>query len=96
VDRWSTPPGATPVPPKDPTTALARAFGAAVRAQRERMRLSQEEFGFRAGLDRTYVSRVERGVRNPTLRVLIVVSRALGVRPSTLLRRAEDDAGIVD
>ena len=43
------------------------AFGEAVRAERERKDLSQEELGFEAGLDRTYVSGIERGVRNPTV-----------------------------
>jgi transcriptional regulator with XRE-family HTH domain len=79
---------------RDETAELARAFGAAVREQRERLGLSQEEFGFQAGLDRTYVSGVERGVRNPTLRIVLRVCRALDVRPSTLMRRAEDAAGM--
>ena len=39
---------------------------------------SQEEFGERAGLHRTYVSGLERGVRNPTVTVLEKIARALG------------------
>ena len=73
---------------------LAQAFGAALREQRERQGFSQEGFGFEADLDRTYVSGVERGVRNPTLRIIVKLCRALGVRPSTLLRRAEDASGL--
>lgn len=41
--------------------------GPAFRALRERAELSQEELAFRAGLDRTYVSGIERGRRNPSL-----------------------------
>ena len=78
---------------RDDTAAFARAFGAAVRAQREKLGLGQEDFGFEADLDRTYVSGIERGVRNPTLRIVVQIARALGVRPSLLLRRAEDAAG---
>ena len=40
---------------------------------------SQEELAARSGLDRTYVSGVERGVRNPTVEVLDRLARALGV-----------------
>lgn len=40
---------------------------------------SQEEFAERAGLHRTYVSGVERGVRNPTVTVLEKLARGLGV-----------------
>jgi transcriptional regulator with XRE-family HTH domain len=58
---------------------LARHFGEAVRRQRLLVRLSQEELGARADLDRTYVSGVERGRRNPTLTVLYRLSEALGV-----------------
>lgn len=42
--------------------------GPAFRELRERAELSQEELAFRAGLDRTYVSGIERGRRNPSLK----------------------------
>ena len=51
--------------------------------------LSQEELGFRADLDRTYVSGIERGVRNPTLMIIGRLAKALGTRPSRLLIAAE-------
>jgi transcriptional regulator with XRE-family HTH domain len=58
---------------------LSRHFGAAVRRHRELIRLSQEELAERAGLDRTYVSGIERGRRNPSLKILQQLSDALGV-----------------
>jgi len=67
------------------------AFGDAVRAERERRKLSQEELGFEAELDRTYVSGIERGVRNPTVVTIRRIAEALGVAPSRLLRAAEAD-----
>jgi transcriptional regulator with XRE-family HTH domain len=42
--------------------------GSAFRLLRERCELSQEELALRAGLDRTYVSGIERGRRNPSLK----------------------------
>lgn len=82
------------VPSRDEQSALFRAFGAAVRQRREELGLSQEEFGFESGLDRTYVSGIERGVRNPTIRVVIRLAAALQTRPSALWKRAEDEKGL--
>jgi len=58
---------------------LRKHFGAAVRQHRELVRLSQEELADRAGLDRTYVSGIERSRRNPTLKVQQQLADALGV-----------------
>lgn len=58
---------------------LSKYYGAAVRQHRLLVRLSQEELAERAGLDRTYVSGIERGRRNPSLRNLQNISEALGV-----------------
>lgn len=55
---------------------------ARLRAERD---WSQEELADRAKLHRTYVSGVERGVRNPTITVLAKLADALGVAPSELL-----------
>ena len=79
-----------PHPPK--TTRFLLALGAAVREQRERLGWSQEELGFEAEIDRTYVSGIERGVRNPTVANLLKLCSALGVKPSQVLRGAEDRA----
>ena len=68
---------------------LCRAFGEAVRQLRLRKDLSQEDLGFRSDLDRTYISGIERGVRNPTLRSMATIAEALETRPSSLLLAAE-------
>lgn len=65
------------------------AFGEAVRERRHELGLSQEELGYRCGLDRTYVSGIERGVRNPTLKVVWQLADGLEVNASALLRAAE-------
>jgi transcriptional regulator with XRE-family HTH domain len=66
-----------------------QAFGKAVRRKRERLGLSQEKLGLEAGLDRTYISGIERGVRNPTLKTIWLLADTLSTTPSALLRAAE-------
>ena len=46
--------------------------------------LSQEAFADKCGLDRTYVSGIERGVRNPTLEVLNVLAQGLEIEIKNL------------
>ena len=58
---------------------VQRRFGRNVQQLRLAKGWSQEEFGHRANLHRTYVSAVERGVRNPTLVVIAKLAEALGV-----------------
>lgn len=60
-----------------------------MRAAREARGLSQEDLGFEADLDRTYVSGVERGVRNPTVVTVFALAGALKVKPSRLVTQAE-------
>ena len=58
---------------------VRKQFGARVRALREARDWSQEELAEQAGLHRTYISSVERGVRNPTITVIYKIAQALGV-----------------
>lgn len=73
---------------------LRAGLGEAIRARRHRRGLSQEHLAELAELDRTYVSGVERGTRNPALSTLEKLAGALGVRVSELVRDAERRAGI--
>lgn len=59
-------------------------FGARVRELRLSHGWSQEDFAHRANLDRTYVSGIERGARNPTLDIIHRLAETLGV-PATEL-----------
>lgn len=54
-------------------------FGAHIKRLRLQSGLSQEAFADKCGLDRTYVSGIERGVRNPTLEVINVLAKGLNV-----------------
>lgn len=81
------------MPPRDDSTAFLKAFGQAVREARERTGISQEELGFESELDRTYISGIERGVRNPTVRSIARLCRALKVLPSSVIQQAEKRTG---
>jgi transcriptional regulator with XRE-family HTH domain len=65
-------------------------LGRNVRLQREARGLSQEELAFEAGMKRSYLSELERGLRNPSVRALGRLAMALDVEPAALLALAED------
>lgn len=69
---------------------LVRLLGRNVRAQRRRLGLSQEELALEAGMKRAYVSDLERGTRNPSVRALGRLAAALGVAPASLLVETND------
>jgi transcriptional regulator with XRE-family HTH domain len=64
---------------------VRRRVGLNVKKYRSAGGLSQEQFAFEHGLHRTYVSGVERLVRNPTVVVLDKIAKALKVATSRLL-----------
>ncbi|NES99418.1 MAG: helix-turn-helix transcriptional regulator [Sphaerospermopsis sp. SIO1G1] len=68
---------------------ILNALGYLVRQQRTELGISQEELGLRANLDRTYISGVERGVRNPSLTALVNIAYGLGISVATLLTNLE-------
>lgn len=70
--------------------ALLLAFGDAVRSFRTSLGISQEELGRRAGIDRTYIGRVERGERNVSLRNIVRIADALDVMASELIAQMEN------
>ncbi len=64
---------------------IRKLLGANVRRYRDAADLSQEAVAERMGVDRAYVSAVERGAQNVTLLLLWEISQALRVRPADLL-----------
>jgi len=70
--------------------ALARR----IRALRERLGLTQEDFAARSGISVSFASLLERGERSPSYETLLQVAAALGLPLSELFRHEEDeDAG---
>jgi transcriptional regulator with XRE-family HTH domain len=77
------------VPPpahKPPLDANLRRLGMRIRELRTARGWSQEELAHRVGVDRTYQSDVERGMRNFGVLLVYDYARALKVKPDELLR----------
>lgn len=64
---------------------IAVRFGKRVREFRADLGISQEAFANKCGLDRTYISGIERGKRNVSLRNIEVVANAIGISISELM-----------
>ncbi len=61
-------------------------FGKRLREKRTELGLSQEAFADKCGLDRTYISGIERGKRNVSLLNIGTIANALGTSVSELTR----------
>lgn len=61
------------------SNSIQAQLGQRVKQLRLQKGLSQEALAERCGLDRTYVSGIERGVRNPTLEVLHIIANGLNI-----------------
>jgi transcriptional regulator with XRE-family HTH domain len=72
------------------TIDLKKLLGTAIRAQRDLLGISQEELANRADLHRTYISDLERGVRNPSVESIEKIARALRVSASKLFEGTTD------
>ncbi len=70
------------MPKHDP---ILRSLGQNVAKYREEKGLSQETLAERADLNRTYLSDIERGVRNPGIKNVVRLAKALGIRTAKLV-----------
>jgi transcriptional regulator with XRE-family HTH domain len=72
-----------------PRSGPERAFGEALREIRKSCGISQMDLYKASGIDRTYISAVERGIQGPTIRMIARFAKHLKVRPSELVLRME-------
>lgn len=70
------------------------AFGRVLRTVRREVGLTQEQLALAADIDRTFVSLIERGERQPTVRVLFRLAAALHVSAARLIQMTEDQVGV--
>jgi hypothetical protein len=68
---------------------LDRALGHALLEIRENRGISQEELAEESNYHLNFIRLLERGMQHATIRTLVKVSKALGVAPSTVVRRME-------
>ncbi len=82
---WRMATSSTPGATKQKHPALV-AFGEAVRRRRKLLGLSQEAFGDRCGIDRSYMGGIERGEHNLALLNILKIVGALQIAPSELFK----------
>ena len=70
--------------------AVLAALGQNVRRRREARELPQERLAEKAGLDPTYISGIERGLRNPGIKNVARLAKALGLTTSALYTRERE------
>jgi transcriptional regulator with XRE-family HTH domain len=68
---------------------VQKAFGRQIYRLRQRLGISQEELGFKAGVHRNYIGLIERGVRSPTLNVILKLAKAVHKPASGLVASVE-------
>lgn len=66
---------------------IREVFARNLRKARNAKGLSQEALGYEAGIDRTYISALERGVYSATIDMIGKLAAALEIEPSALLER---------
>ena len=69
-----------------------QSFGRVLRSLRSEKGISQEKLAELSGLDRSYVSLLERGLRQPSLETLFSIGDSLDVSPSEIVRMVEKDS----
>lgn len=66
---------------------IPEAFGEVLRECRTKAGYSQESLALKAELDRTYISLLERGLRQPTLETLFKLAEVLEIAPGTIVSK---------
>ena len=74
---------------------LRQAFAANLRRLRHAKGISQEDLAYEAGVNRTYLSKLEKGASYPGLEIIAKLATVLEVEPAELLRVSvpKDDLG---
>jgi transcriptional regulator with XRE-family HTH domain len=71
-----------------------QAFGQVLRTLRLEPRLSQEALALEAGIQRNYVSLIERGVNQPSITIIFKLAAALEMKPSQVIELVETEAQV--
>jgi len=72
----------------------AELVGKVIQRYRNEKRMTQEVLSGLAGLDRTHYSKIERGLRSPTIDTLFKIAHALNVAPHEIIKTVEDETAL--
>jgi len=72
-------------------TSLQQSFGKVLRHFRNNEGISQESLALECGLDRTYISLLERGLRMPTLYTIMIIANHLNIPVISIISETEND-----
>jgi len=70
-----------------PLNGIERAFGDEMRKARLQKEMSQMDLYKATGLDRTFISDLERGIQAPSIATLFRVAKGVGIEPEVLIER---------
>jgi transcriptional regulator with XRE-family HTH domain len=70
-------------------TDIKIVFGKVLKQVRQEKKISQEQLAFDSNLDRSYISKLETGVYQPSISTIFAISQALGVKMSDLIIATE-------
>lgn len=69
---------------------LEKFFGVILKELRTEKGLSQESLAYDSDLDRTFISLIERGERQPTISTLFKLAKSLNISPSDIIKKLEE------
>jgi len=70
---------------------LAERFGIVLSDVRAQRQITQQELAFECELDRTFISLLERGLRQPSLSTIFAIAIALKLKPSAMIKAIESE-----
>lgn len=70
---------------------IIQVFGKVLRELRVSKGVSQEKLAEYCDLDRTYISLLERGLRQPTISTIFKLAKALKVTPADIIQRVDSE-----
>jgi transcriptional regulator with XRE-family HTH domain len=75
--------------PREVNMTLEAAFGQVIKQLRSDLGVSQEKLSFESGLDRSFISQLECGLKQPSLVTIFQLAKALQTSPDSILKSVE-------
>lgn len=68
---------------------IRHAFGKVLREYRNKRGMTQEALGFDSGYHSTWISQLERGLKQPSLATVFIIANQLGVKPDKMIKAVD-------